>query len=264
VTGPAYRFRQRTISELVADALPAHGLFGALRRRFAPVFHRVLASRAAHLRCCLPHGESVSIAPEWRHITWNPEEYEAFRRAVRPGWTVIDAGANVGAYSMLFALWAGSEGAVYAFEPDPAAYEGLCRHIALNGLSGRVHPFPVALTDGADGRVALARHGSSGLSRLAPRSARTIDVDAVSVDDFCRSRGISPDLIKIDVEGAEDLILFPFFASAPESLWPSLLLIENSEHQWRRDCRDMLIEKGYRRREIPSRNLVYWRPAPSP
>jgi FkbM family methyltransferase len=192
---------------VVADALPARGLFGALRRRFAPVFHRVLASRPAHLRCSLPHGESVSVAPEWRHITWNPEEYEAFRRAVRPGWTVIDAGANVGAYSMLFALWAGRDGAVYAFEPDPAAYEGLCRHIALNGLKDRVHAFPVALTDGADGRAALARHGFSGLSRLAPRSARTIDVDAVSLDDFCRSRGISPDLIKIDVEGAELAVL---------------------------------------------------------
>ena len=105
--------------------------------------------------------------------------------------------------SLVFALWTGGDGVVYAFEPDPAAYEGLCRHIALNGLSGRVHAFPVALTDGADGRAALARHGFSGLSRLEPRSARTIDVDAVSLDDFCGSRGISPDLIKIDVEGAE-------------------------------------------------------------
>ena len=35
------------------------------------------------------------------------------------------------------------------------------------------------------------------------------------------------DAMKLDVEGAEDLILEPFFAQAPQSLWPRLLLIEN-------------------------------------
>ena len=58
------------------------------------------------------------------------------------------------------------------------------------------------------------------------------------------------------------MILFPFFAGAPEALWPLLLLVENSAGQWRQDCRDMLIERGYRQRKIPSRNLVFWRPAP--
>ena len=69
------------------------------------------------------------------------------------------------------------------------------------------------------------------------------------------------DAIKIDVEGAEDRILFPFFASAPEVLWPRLLLVEDSAAQWRQDCRSMLLGKGYRQRRIPSRNMVFWRPA---
>ena len=79
-----------------------------------------------------------------------------------------------------------------------------------------------------------------------------IEVPSESLLDLAARHGLTRiDAIKIDVEGAEDLILFPFFASAPETLWPSLLLIENGEDQCRRDCRDMLIEKGYRWRRFP-------------
>ena len=66
-----------------------------------------------------PRGRVVLVAAEFRHITWNPEEYAAFRAAVRPGDVVLEAGANVGAYTMLFAQWVGPAGRVFAFEPDP-------------------------------------------------------------------------------------------------------------------------------------------------
>ena len=52
------------------------------------------------------------MAPAFRHITWNPDEYTAFRASVRAGDVVLEAGANVGAYTMLFAQWAGPAGRV--------------------------------------------------------------------------------------------------------------------------------------------------------
>ena len=74
------------------------------------------------------------VAPEFRHLTWNPEEYTAFRAAVRPGGVVLEAGANVGAYTMLFAQWVGPAGRVFAFEPDP---DGVCRSAAAHRAQRR-------------------------------------------------------------------------------------------------------------------------------
>ncbi len=78
-------------------------------------------------------------------MTWNRDEYNAFRGAVRTGDVVLEAGANVGAYTMLFAQWAGASGRVFAFEPDPVAYAGLQKHIALNGMIDRVTPVAAAV-----------------------------------------------------------------------------------------------------------------------
>ena len=67
------------------------------------------------------------------------------------------------------------------------------------------------------------------------------------------------DAIKLDVEGAEDRVLFPFFANVDPDLWPRLLLVGNGAGKWRQDCRTMLIQRGYRQRKIPSRNMVFMR-----
>lgn len=155
----------------------------------------------------LPGGEVVLVSPSSRHITWNPDEYDAFRSAVRPGDVVLEAGSNVGAYTMLFGQWVGASGRVFAFEPDPSALAGLERHIALNGLGDRVTAVRAAIAaDGAD-RLRFALFESSGISRLATDreqpGTRIEEIDAVSIDRFCGDRGVSPSVIKIDVEGAE-------------------------------------------------------------
>ena len=53
------------------------------------------------------------------------------------------------------------------------------------------------------------------------------------------------DAIKLDVEGAEDLILDPFFRDAPAALYPSLFLIEDGRDQWQIDLPKLLAENGY-------------------
>jgi FkbM family methyltransferase len=159
-----------------------------------------------HLVSTLPGGERIRAAARYRQLSWNPEEYRAFRAAVRPGAVVLDVGANVGSYTLLFAMWAGPAGRVFAFEPAPEAREGLRRHVALNGLADRVEIVPAAasstvgtarfLIDGASGANAIA----AGVARSATAS---IDVETTTIDEFCERRHIGPGVIKIDVEGAE-------------------------------------------------------------
>ena len=53
------------------------------------------------------------------------------------------------------------------------------------------------------------------------------------------------DALKIDVEGAEDIVLVPFFRDAPPSLWPRLIVIEDSSAEWSTDLFVLLEAKGY-------------------
>ncbi len=133
--------------ERIAAALPPGGRFAAVRRRLKPLFARWLASRRrAALE--LPGGEVYSIDPAFRHITWNPIEHEAFRAAVRPGDVVLEAGANVGAYTLLFGNgWEPPAGSSRSSRIQPPA-PGCAARRAEQPRPMR-EPWPAAVTDGA-------------------------------------------------------------------------------------------------------------------
>ena len=150
-------------------------------------------------------GERGRVAARHRHLSWNPEEYAAFKSAVRPGATVLDVGANVGAYTVLFAQWAGAAGRVIAFEPSPETIAGLREHVRINAVADRVEIVDAAVSSG-EGTASFDCAGASGANALVAADggiAGAITVRTTSLDRFCESRGLRPSVIKIDVEGAE-------------------------------------------------------------
>jgi FkbM family methyltransferase len=188
-----------------------------------------------HLVCRLPGGEAFRVDARFRQLAWNATECAAFKSSVRDGATVMDIGANVGAYTLLFATWAGSSGRIFAFEPSVASRSGLERHLDLNGLSERVSVRAEAVA-GTTGMVSFKDTGSNGDNRmLAEAHGDSRVVPSVSVDDFCATHGLAPDVIKIDVEGAELAVLrgarqtiaarggrLALFVELHPSVWPSL------------------------------------------
>lgn len=185
---------------------------GWLRRLLRGGFRRLLGLvTGGGPRSVLPHGEVVRIAPEFRYLTWNPIEYEAFRTVLRPGDAALDVGANVGAYAILFGLWVGDTGRVLAFEPAPDAMAGLRRHIGLNRLAHRVQPIQAAVAD-AVGEAGFVSEGSQGTNHLRrgagdPTANTVITVPTTTIDAVCAEHHLRPRLIKIDVEGAELAVL---------------------------------------------------------
>ena len=203
--GAADRFRSGSWLERAVERLRRGSQAAAppiLRRAFAAVLDRLPGD---HLVSVLPEGERVRLSAKCRSISWNPDEYRAFRAVVRPGTTVLDVGANVGAYTLLFATWVGEKGRVFAFEPAPAARDGLRTHVALNRFEDRVTIVEAAAA--ADvGRAAFAVHPSGGASSLALGSlaaAPRITVATETIDSVCKAHALLPAVIKIDVEGAE-------------------------------------------------------------
>jgi len=142
----------------------------------------------------------------------------AFQGLIEPGMTVFDVGANFGLYTLPAARAVGDLGRVYAFEPALATAEVLADHLRLNGLDARVEVVPVAVSD-ASGEVEFWEQGTSPFASLSRSAAgRSVllsgraetdprVVQTTSVDDFCSARGVLPDVVKVDVEGAEAKVL---------------------------------------------------------
>src|SRR6185436_15188709 len=132
------------------------------------------------------------VLPEFRFLSWNLDEYKAFRAAVRSGHTALDVGANIGAYSLLLGQWVRPGGHVFSFEPMPAIFNALQKHIQLNGLAETVTPINAAASDSV-GTAKLLRGDSAGSSRLSTANdvSETVIgmVPITTLDAFCEERG---------------------------------------------------------------------------
>ena len=135
--------------------------------------------------------------------TYEREQTRLFERHLRPGATVLDVGAHVGYYTLLSSVLVGGEGRVHAFEPNPANAEFLRRHVRINRLSN-VHVEQAAVSDTA-GTARFDFGTGSGTGRLADAGA--LEVRTVRLDDHCAQHGLAPAALKIDVEGAELVVL---------------------------------------------------------
>ena len=204
-------FRPRGIVEAAGERLRSVPLGPHVRAWAKRAYYAALMLQTGGrgMSCVLPGGERVRALPEHRYLSWNPQEYAAFKRAVAPGTVALDVGANVGAYSMLLGQWVGPSGRVFAFEPSPAAFDGLVRHLQLNDLAGVVRPVDAAVGD-HEAQAQFLIMGTAGEGRLAAPAERDdarLNVPVVTIDGFCAREGIDPDFIKIDVEGWELAVL---------------------------------------------------------
>ena len=126
-----------------------------------------------------------------------------FARAVKPGMTVIDAGAYLGYFTLLAANRVGRRGRVHAFEPHPESFRALQENVRANGFENRVTAVPVALDECSEIRR-LCLEANPTQSTLAGRGNgnRSIEVECVTLDQYLDTAD-APDLVKVDVEGGE-------------------------------------------------------------
>lgn len=136
---------------------------------------------------------------------YEPGTTSVCKRLVKPGMHVVDVGANVGYYALLFSKLVGHSGMVYAFEPHPEIYE-LLKH----NVKGRENIIILQkAVSNANGEIEFyfskRTTGSHGLYVPQEFIIGSTKVEAVCLDDFLGNKRC--DLIKIDVEGAEPLVI---------------------------------------------------------
>ncbi|HVB89336.1 MAG TPA: FkbM family methyltransferase [Beijerinckiaceae bacterium] len=162
----------------------------------------------------------------------------------------IDIGANVGGYALFVAARAGPRARILAIEPQPEIFERLVYNVSQNPFS-MVKALDCAVAD-RPGEVTLFlsphNRGETSMKIVdADGYDERVRVTAKTLQGLLEEEGFDRvDAIKLDTEGAADLILEPFFAGAPQKLWPKLLLMENTEGRWSVDIERILERSGYR------------------
>ena len=140
---------------------------------------------------------------------YSESEVQVFRDFIKPGFAILDVGANTGSHTIAFSRLTGPSGTVFAYEPERTNFTTLCGNIAINNIQN-VYCFQKAVgsTSGFidvpeldHGR--MTNYGSVSLN-VDYSQASTYPVPLIALDD---SNFIRCNFIKIDIEGMEKFAL---------------------------------------------------------
>lgn len=205
------------------------------------------------------HGPMIALAGD-RYITRSLELYGEFSGAewallaqvVKPGMTVVEVGANIGAHSVALAR-ACFPGPLYLFEPQQRVFQILCANLALNGVRNAI-AYPEASSD-VDGFVVVppldygAEFNFGGVSVEADaEGVRGLRVRATPLDSL---RLAACHVLKIDVEGFEAQVLRG--AARTIARCRPLLYVENDRAEHQQEIISLICGMGYR---------LYWHTPP--
>ncbi len=177
------------------------------------------------------------------------EEFIEMKKLASTEGIFLDIGANIGYYSLM-AIAMGF-GKALTIEPNPTAYSRLKFNVLANGFDSNVTTLQVGLSDHhgtATLNIPIGDIGSASVVNPAI-TGKTIEINLEPLKDILEKNAIDHiDAMKIDVEGMEDLALFPFYENAPVSLWPKLVIIEEtSQNLWKRNIVAWMLSNGYKR-----------------
>jgi len=175
------------------------------------------------------------------------------------GKIIFDVGAFIGASSLVFSKLVGEKGRVVAFEPNPYNLRRIEKNLQKNISYGKnVVVFPIALSDNNNKtKMLLSKeidNGYSSTSRLEgshstirnldlPEGFEDVEVEVKTLDTFVAEENILPDILKIDIEGAE----YDFLLGAAETIkkiHPTFYIELHSQYCAAK-CTEFLVLEGY-------------------
>ncbi|BAP17721.1 FkbM family methyltransferase [cyanobacterium endosymbiont of Epithemia turgida isolate EtSB Lake Yunoko] len=144
------------------------------------------------------------VAPWYKENFWEPPVQLALRDLCRPGHIVFDVGANFGGLTTVMSRMVGPRGVVCSFEASPRIVDKCQRNIVLSGCSN-VQLFHTAVYRKSYGTVPiyLGSHLNDSIYTNKQSESAAYQVSTIALDDFVEHTGLVPDLVKMDIEGAE-------------------------------------------------------------
>lgn len=165
---------------------------------------RPLRGKPVAVRTGPARGLQLRVEP--RSLAWltgkvEPEVQRALQERLRPGDTVVDAGASIGFHSLLAGRLVGPGGTVVAFEPNPPDAASVRANADLNGLANVVVVEEALSSASATAFLDRPGEATARLRRTATPGA--LQVQTTSLDAYLTASRLAPAVVKIDVEGHE-------------------------------------------------------------
>lgn len=123
---------------------------------------------------------------------------------VEPNFVVLDAGANIGYFSLLLTDRCKE---IYAVEPDKDNFNALNGNIERNNITN-IKTFNLAFSDKRETlKLNKAIKANWHTTSKVREDSNDGVIDALTIDEFCKSQGFVPDIIKMDIEGFERFVI---------------------------------------------------------
>jgi FkbM family methyltransferase len=177
------------------------------------------------------------------------EEIGCLRENLKPGNVFLDAGANVGFYSLVAASVVGDAGKVISVEADPFNASRLSANVKLSGAKC-VRVVNVGLSDKTETlRLGLNDAGNRSGNSFLNDGPNGVTVDCKPLTDVLLGEGVKKvDGAKFDIEGFEFKVLVKFFQDGKTELWPRFIIVEQNdffENKGGGDTVKLLKQNGY-------------------
>lgn len=210
-----------------------------------------------------PAGNNVE-----KRLAFTPQYFDAAERDYLEGFmrqdiVFVDVGADIGGYALFVAARAGGRARIVAIEPQPDIFERLVFNIRQNGFA-TIKALACAVSD-QDGPVTLfVNPKDSGETSMRTVNAhamgRQLTVQGRALAGLVAEEGLTRiDVMKLDIEGAEELVLGPFFADAPARLWPEVLIVDEASGRFGVDLPALFERCGYGVVRRTATNIIYRR-----
>ena len=187
-------------------------------------------------------------------------ETDLVKQEIKKGDVVIDIGANIGYYTLIFAKLVGDTGKVFAFEPDPTNFELLRKNIEVNGYKN-VTLEQKALSD-KKGKIMLilSKENTGGHHISKQPTKNAIQVDTITADDYFKNFEYKIDFIKMDVEGAESIVLSGMTNILKNNTDLKMMVEYNPDAIKNMGLApvsylELLVKNGFRMMDIDSKNM---------
>jgi len=134
---------------------------------------------------------------------FEPVETEIVKKEIKENDIILDVGANIGYYSLIFAQLIGKSGKVYSFEPDPTNFEILKKNILVNKHENVILENKAVSNKEGNLKLYLSTE-NNGMHRIYPSKwcKESIDINSIKIDNYF-NKNQKIDFIKLDIEGAE-------------------------------------------------------------
>jgi len=249
----------------------------ALKRILAPVARRLatrfarlpidVAVGAMRLRCRFTdnYSEKKFVFTPWRY---DAHERLTIRNHLPDDGVFVDIGTNVGIYTLTAADSLGPSGTIVSFEPHEPTLRRLCFNLRASEPQRKDWPriflFDIGIAEAEKEFTLQLDAGNLGASSIVNSadgdSTQTAVIRCRPLLDVLTEVGVDHiDILKIDIEGAEDVALVPFLQSNESRLLPRWIIIENSSDKWSVDLFALFSDYGYAQVHSNRMNSIFRR-----